>query len=39
MAFGRDRYGKGATIPELAEEYREDVGTIWRALQPETQAT
>ena len=25
-----DRYGKGATIPELAEEY--GVGTVWRAL-------
>ncbi len=33
-----DRYGKGATIPELAEEYGVGVGTIWRALQPETQA-
>jgi len=32
-----DRYGKGATIPELAEEYGVVVGTIWRALQPETQ--
>jgi DNA invertase Pin-like site-specific DNA recombinase len=33
-----DRYGKGgATIPELAEEYRVGVGTIWRALQPEIQ--
>jgi DNA invertase Pin-like site-specific DNA recombinase len=32
-----DRYGKGATIPELAEEYGVGVGTIWRALQPETQ--
>jgi len=31
-----DRYGKGATIPELAEEYGVGVGTIWRALQPET---
>ena len=29
-----DRYGKGATIPELAEEYGVGVGTIWRALQP-----
>jgi DNA invertase Pin-like site-specific DNA recombinase len=34
-----NRYGKGATIPELAEEYGVGVGTIWRALQPEiTQA-
>ena len=32
-----DRYGKGATIPELAKEYRVGVGTIWRALQPEIQ--
>jgi len=31
-----DRYRKGATIPELAEEYGVGVGTIWRALQPET---
>lgn len=31
-----DRYGKGATIPELADEYGVGVGTIWRALQPET---
>jgi DNA invertase Pin-like site-specific DNA recombinase len=31
-----DRYGKGATIPELAEEYSVGVGTVWRALQPET---
>jgi DNA invertase Pin-like site-specific DNA recombinase len=31
-----DRYGHGATIPELAEEYQIGVGTIWRALQPET---
>ena len=31
-----DRHGKGATIPELAEEYGVGVGTIWRALQPET---
>jgi DNA invertase Pin-like site-specific DNA recombinase len=30
-----DRYGKGATIPELAAEYEVGVGTIWRALQPE----
>jgi DNA invertase Pin-like site-specific DNA recombinase len=29
-----DRYGKGATIPELAEEYGCGVGTIWRSLQP-----
>jgi DNA invertase Pin-like site-specific DNA recombinase len=29
-----DRYGKGATIPELAEEYDCGVGTIWRSLQP-----
>ena len=32
-----DRYGKGATIPELAKEYRVGVGTIWRALRPEIQ--
>jgi DNA invertase Pin-like site-specific DNA recombinase len=32
-----DRYGKGATIPDLAEEYGVGVGTIWRALQSETQ--
>lgn len=32
-----DRYGKGATIPELSEEYGVGVGTIWRALQPEIQ--
>jgi len=31
-----DRYGQGATIPELAEEYGVGVGTIWRSLQPET---
>ena len=31
-----DRYGKGATIPDLAEEYGVGVGTIWRALQPVT---
>ena len=30
-----DRYGKGATMPELADEYGVGVGTIWRALQPE----
>ena len=29
-----DRHGKGATIPELAEEYGVGVGTIWRALNP-----
>jgi transposase len=29
-----DRYGQGATIPELAEEYGVGVGTIWRSLQP-----
>jgi DNA invertase Pin-like site-specific DNA recombinase len=29
-----DRHGRGATIPELAEEYGVGVGTIWRALQP-----
>jgi DNA invertase Pin-like site-specific DNA recombinase len=32
-----ERYGKGATIPELADEYGVGVGTIWRALQPEIQ--
>jgi hypothetical protein len=31
-----DRYGKGATIPELADDYGVCVATIWRALQPET---
>jgi DNA invertase Pin-like site-specific DNA recombinase len=31
-----DRYGKGATISELAAEYEVGVGTIWRALQPVT---
>ena len=30
-------YGKGKTIPGLAAEYEVGVGTIWRALQPETQ--
>ena len=34
-----DRYGKGVTMPELAEEYGVGVGTIWRALQPITQET
>ena len=29
-------YAAGKTIPELAEEYGCGVGTIWRALQPET---
>src|SRR6476660_8318617 len=29
-------YVKGKTIPELAAEYQVGVGTIWRALQPET---
>jgi DNA invertase Pin-like site-specific DNA recombinase len=29
-----DRHGKGATIPELADEYGVGVGTIWRALNP-----
>jgi len=29
-------YAAGKTIPELAEEYGVGVGTIWRALQPET---
>jgi hypothetical protein len=33
-----DRYGKGATIPELAAEYKVGVGTIWRALQPASEA-
>ena len=33
-----DRYGRGATIPQLAEEYGVGVGTIWRSLQPETRA-
>ena len=31
-----DRYGKGATILELADDYGVGVATIWRALQPET---
>jgi DNA invertase Pin-like site-specific DNA recombinase len=30
-----DRYSQGATIPELADEYKVGVGTIWRSLQPE----
>ena len=29
-----DRYGQGATITELAEEYQVGVTTIWRSLQP-----
>jgi hypothetical protein len=29
-------YAAGKTIPKLAEEYGCGVGTIWRALQPET---
>jgi DNA invertase Pin-like site-specific DNA recombinase len=29
-------YAAGKTIPELSEEYGCGVGTIWRALQPET---
>jgi DNA invertase Pin-like site-specific DNA recombinase len=29
-------YAAGRTIPELAAEYGCGVGTIWRALQPET---
>jgi DNA invertase Pin-like site-specific DNA recombinase len=33
-----DRYAKGETIEQLAEEYECGVATIWRALQPETQA-
>jgi DNA invertase Pin-like site-specific DNA recombinase len=31
-----DFYAAGKTIPELAAEYECGVGTIWRALQPET---
>jgi DNA invertase Pin-like site-specific DNA recombinase len=31
-----DFYAAGKTIPQLAEEYGVGVGTIWRALQPET---
>jgi DNA invertase Pin-like site-specific DNA recombinase len=31
-----DFYAAGKTIPELAAEYGCGVGTIWRALQPET---
>ena len=27
---------KGATIPDLAEEYEVGIGNIWRALQPVT---
>jgi DNA invertase Pin-like site-specific DNA recombinase len=30
-------HASGKTMPELAEEYGVGVGTIWRALQPETQ--
>jgi DNA invertase Pin-like site-specific DNA recombinase len=33
-----DRYAKGETMEQLAAEYECGVGTIWRALQPETQA-
>ena len=33
-----DFYAAGKTIPELAAEYGCGVGTIWRALQPETHA-
>ena len=33
-----ERYGKGATIPELAAEYEVGVGPIWRALRPEAKA-
>jgi DNA invertase Pin-like site-specific DNA recombinase len=33
-----DRYAKGETMEQLAQEYECGVGTIWRALQPETQA-
>ena len=33
-----ERYGKGATIPELAAEYEVGVGTIWRSLQSGTEA-
>ncbi|WP_027528021.1 recombinase family protein [Bradyrhizobium sp. Ec3.3] len=29
-------YAAGKTIPQLAEEYGCGIGTIWRALQPET---
>lgn len=29
-----ERYAKGTTMPELAEEYGVGVGTIWRALHP-----
>jgi len=29
-------YASGRTMPELAEEYKVGIGTIWRALQPET---
>jgi DNA invertase Pin-like site-specific DNA recombinase len=31
-------YASGKTMPELAEEYECGIGTIWRALQPETTA-
>ena len=34
LLIGGAAYGKGATIPDLAKQY--GVGTIWRALQPET---
>jgi DNA invertase Pin-like site-specific DNA recombinase len=30
-----EQYGNGETIPELAEDYGDGIGTIWRALQPE----
>jgi hypothetical protein len=29
-----DRYAKGETMEQLAEEYECGVGTIWRALNP-----
>jgi DNA invertase Pin-like site-specific DNA recombinase len=34
-----ERYAKGATMPELAEEYQVGIGTIWRSLQPAKEAT
>jgi DNA invertase Pin-like site-specific DNA recombinase len=34
-----DRYAKGATIVELAQEYEVGAGTIWRSLQSGKEAS
>ena len=34
-----DRYAKGETMAQLAEVYGVNEAIIWRALQPEVQAT